>query len=380
MARVRQSQRLARLFWRFLTEWLILRDVVGLEATEALCDCGREHRYYPAEWLVPLVENKWVPRGERRADRATAQSLASLLRDSDRSYHSLTDNPMTVRLLEAIGVTRFDLMRELASEDDDTRKAVDGAFMDMLVASGGDVGRLFDACQYLKKLDIDPELPQIVEERLNRIRRVRENRHLGDQVEDLVKRSLEDKGFVVRRTGIGSDFEIEHDSAEVDDLATLELTRSERTWLVEVKSTRDRAVRMTATQARTAEAHRDGFLLCVVPITNEVLITDEIPESGLRIIRDSMRFVTDIGRACGSSVLSTQRVSRIEGRHYGLGSARGAVGSRIRCRTSSGNRVRMARWGDSSCGTRRAARVDGAENLIDPIFSKRSGPSRELSH
>ena len=47
MARVRQSQRLARLFWRFLIEWLIPRDTAGLEATEALCDCGNKHDYYP---------------------------------------------------------------------------------------------------------------------------------------------------------------------------------------------------------------------------------------------------------------------------------------------------------------------------------------------
>ena len=186
-------------------------------------------------------------------------------------------------------------MRELVSEDDDTRTAVDDAFMDILAASGGDIDRLSYACQFLKKLEIDSDLPQVVEDRLNIIQRVRENRCLGDQVENLVKQSLEDEGFIVRRTGIGSDFEIEHDSAEADDVATLELVRAERKWLVEVKSTRTRSVRMTTTQARAAEAQRDGFLLCVVPIKYEVLIVDDVPHPEFTSIRDSMKFVSDIG-------------------------------------------------------------------------------------
>ena len=296
MDRVRQSQRLARLLWRFLTEWLISRDTAGLEASETLCNCESNHRYYPAEWLVPLVENKWVPLGERRADRATAQSLANLLRNSEWSYSSVNDDPSTIKLLEVIGVTRFDLMRELISEDDSARTAVDRAFMDILAASGGDVSRLSQAHLYLMNLETDPDLPRVVEERLDRIRRVRENHGLGNQVEDLVKQGLEAEGFVVQRTGRGSDFEIEleHDSADTDDVATLELMRSGRTWLVEVKATRSRSARMTAVQARTAVDQGDGFLLCVVPITGEVA------DMELRTIQDEMKFVSNIGSRIAS--------------------------------------------------------------------------------
>ena len=63
MARVRQSQRLARIFWRFMTEWLTIHDREGLERKEALCDCGDTHNYFSAEWLNPLTKNKWVPIG-----------------------------------------------------------------------------------------------------------------------------------------------------------------------------------------------------------------------------------------------------------------------------------------------------------------------------
>ena len=83
MARVRDSQARARLFWRFLTEWLVTRDTGGLEYREAGCECGDSHRYLQAMWLVPMVKNSWVPQGNNIRDRATAQSLANLLRGSD---------------------------------------------------------------------------------------------------------------------------------------------------------------------------------------------------------------------------------------------------------------------------------------------------------
>lgn len=119
MARVRQSRHLARLFWLFLTEWLVLQDPNGLEVKEAPCICGSNHHYYPAQWLIPLAKNKWIPRGERRSERATAQSLADLLRESEWNSSSLSE-AQTISLLEAIGVSRFDLMQELLLPDNDT--------------------------------------------------------------------------------------------------------------------------------------------------------------------------------------------------------------------------------------------------------------------
>ena len=46
---------------------------------------------------------------------------------------------------------------------------------------------------------------------------------------------------------------------------------------------------MTATQAKTAVTEGDGFLLCVVPVSREII------EQELRTIRDGMRFVANIG-------------------------------------------------------------------------------------
>lgn len=276
MDRVRQSRRLAEMFWHFLTKWLILYDSKGLETQKALCDCKENHHYYPSEWLVSVATRRWIPIEERRSDRATAQSLAKLLRGQGWEPGSLNENPDAIKLLDAIGITYLDLVREFGAATDEERKAQDDILTQMLVVTGGDIESLHSAHQYIEDMN-------------KQKRMVNENQHLGNQVEKLVEQSLRDKGFDVRRTGIGSDFEIECDLVENGEEVGIEVAQNGRTWLVEVKATRGQGVRMTDTQAKKAVAEGDGFLLCVVPIEhgNTELELDDV--------RTAIRFVANIG-------------------------------------------------------------------------------------
>ena len=272
MERVRNSQSRARLFWRFLTEWLVKKDMSGVEKKKTDCKCGDTHHYFPAAWLVPLAKNIWVPLGDNKRDRATAKSLASLLRGSEWKPGSLTENPAAVKLLEAIGVTRLDLLRAFGAPSDEERRAQDNVLAEILVATDGNIEHL---SELVGDLQDDAEgLFNHLEERREQKRMVRKNQHLGKCVEELVKEILKDEGFTVTRTGIGSDYEIE-------------LSKEEQKWLVEVKSTQGQEVRMTDTQARTAVEEEDGFLLCVVPVESEKPTLDEV--------RDTMRFVENMG-------------------------------------------------------------------------------------
>lgn len=67
-------------------------------------------------------------------------------------------------------------------------------------------------------------------------------------------------------------------------------SEQEQTWLVEVKATREAAVRMTERQMRAAVEERSRFLLCVVPIAN-----DQLDEPTLDDVQNTMRFVSNIG-------------------------------------------------------------------------------------
>lgn len=284
MERVRDSQARARLFWQFLTEWLSPNDVGSLEIKKAQCTCGEEHRYYSAAWLEPLRENTWVRMSNDARTYATEQSLANLLRDSGWEPASLNDNAAAVKLLEAIGVSRLNLVREFISDDDGTRVALDNAFTNILETAGNNISYITHARQFIEDLKDDQDLPGVLDERRERRRQVHDNQELGGQVEILVKQSLEGEGFTVQRTGVGSDFAIEY-----NDVTRLELARSDRTWLVEVKATRDNRVRMTGKQATTAVKKGAGFLLCVVPVEGEVA------DLALDSVRASMRFVANIG-------------------------------------------------------------------------------------
>ena len=140
--------------------------------------------------------------------------------------------------------------------------------MEILASGRGGRARLLNyAREYVEDLKNDQGLPDVLTERRERRRVVQANRALGEHVEKLVKESLEAGDFVVRRTGVGSDFEIHQ---ETDDVMNLEVTRSGRTWLVEVKATRDQqGVRMTTKQAKEAVKEKSRFLLCVVTVTAE---------------------------------------------------------------------------------------------------------------
>ena len=286
MERIRQSQRLARKFWSFLTEWLIVHDLEGLEIKTARCICGDSHRYYPAEWLVPLVANKWVPVGGDKRVQAKVDSLASLLRNSEWAPGSLSENPAAIKLLEAIGVTQFDLLRSLIATNEEERNAQDSILTDILVATGGDLNSIHELVQDMKD---DEKLLDHLEEHRERKRQVRENQDLGKQIEQLVQESLEAMGFVVNRKPIGSDFEIEHDLVENGEEIGIELVQGHQSWLIEVKATRSKEVRMTSTQAKTAVDEKNRFLLCVVPLDPG----DTDPE--LDTVRTKMRFVKNIG-------------------------------------------------------------------------------------
>ena len=272
MSRVRDSQSRARLFWRFLTEWLAKEDLQALESKKAECECGKTHRYYPAAWIEPLRENPWVRLGNEGRYYATAQSLANLLRDSGWEPSSLTKNPAAVKLLEAIGVTRLDLLRAFGALSDEERRAQDDILSEILVATDGNIEHLSELAGDLQ--DDAEGLFNDLEKRREKKRIGKKNQHMGQLVEELVKESLEGEGFTVTRTGIGSDYEIE-------------LSSGDRSWLVEVKSTQGQEVRMTDTQARKAAEKEDGFLLCVVPVESEKPTLDEV--------LNTMRFVENMG-------------------------------------------------------------------------------------
>jgi len=266
MAKVPKSQSLARLFWRFLADWLLVQEPLGLKTQSAECaDCKEQHDYPLAEWLTPVKENKWVPAGNRETAYANAESLGNLLRDTPEAESLATDGARN--LLQAIGVKDINTLL-FASSKPEHQETLLG---------------------WLGKVKSDEKLFDRVEKVMKDNQKVRDNQNLGKRVENLVKDGLADAGFAVRDTGRGSDIEIEV-AADIGDAVTLELThpRKSQTWLVEVKATSGNdGVKMTMTQAKEARDKGDEYLLCVVPLDGG--------EPDEDAVRGKMRFVPDIG-------------------------------------------------------------------------------------
>ena len=74
-----------------------------------------------------------------------------------------------------------------------------------------------------------------------------------------------------------------------DEEVGIELSDGNEVWLVEVKATRGKSVRMTARQAETCIERGSQFLLCVVPVDPNGNHWDEAETRG------KMRFVQNIG-------------------------------------------------------------------------------------
>ena len=160
--RVRQSRPLAHKFWRFLTEWLLVHNSEGVEIIDdILCSCEDAHQCYPAAWLVPLVNRQWIPEGGKSV-AAKPETLANLLRGGELDLSSLSESDSIGKLLEAIGVSRFELMREIFI-DSNNRDAVDHAMIEIVRRSDGDVNHLNRAIRYIEVVSNNENLSEHVE-------------------------------------------------------------------------------------------------------------------------------------------------------------------------------------------------------------------------
>ena len=287
----RKSRKRATEFVRFLIEFAAEADERAFEVREVECECGVSHKAYRAAWLAPLRRRRWVPLDPsgRRGTMASAESLAGLLADSPEVSKVLS-GVRGEKLLDALEISRADLaLRAVASEEDERLALI--ASMQDLAAVAGDIDRV---CELATEIREHPEIIDSIEERKIRRTKIRRNQEIGNLVEQLLRRELEGQGLSVRRTGIGSDFEVESDFVEEEQEVGLKISGGRGTTLIEVKSTRTDQVKMTPVQAKCAYTRGDGFALCVVPLD------DDVPT--VETIRERLRVVFGIGARLESAL------------------------------------------------------------------------------
>ena len=281
----RKSKKRAIEFIHFIIDFVTATDDRAFEETAVACECEEEHRIYRAAWLVPLCRRRWVPvdTSGRRAAQASAESLAALLADSPDIVERLSGEGGE-KLTKALGISRADLALRVVAEDESTRVTLIHSMQDLTEAAEGDVDRVRE---FVTEIREHPEIIESIEEQKSRRRKIQRNHDVGRLVEDLLRQELESRGLTVRRSGRGSDFEIESDYVDNDEEIWLELVNGSASTFVEVKSTRVNQAKMTPLQAETACGLDSRFALCVVPLA------DDNPTR--ETVRSQCRFVFGIG-------------------------------------------------------------------------------------
>ncbi|MDA2939026.1 DUF3883 domain-containing protein [Acidobacteria bacterium AH-259-A15] len=269
---------------RFLLTFVVSVDKYAFTTSEVACECEQSHRYHRTTgWLSPLKNNSWIWVGKNRSAKPSAESLARLLpelKDSD----AIIRESRRVKLIEHLGVSPAELSLRSLSEDENTRLSFVTSLSDLARAVRSDPSRLRDIATEVRN---NPTILDAIEEQKHRRERVQTNQEVGNFVEALLKQALGSKGLKVKRTGVGSDFEVENDVTENDQEVWFEVGKSSKTYLIEVKATTRPHVRMTPKQVETATKEHQRFLLCVVPLRGGSVTKDEVEQS--------CRFVSDIG-------------------------------------------------------------------------------------
>ena len=299
--RVRSSRHRANELVQFFVEFVVPEDERAFEKCSVECECGDTHRTYRAAWLAPLRHRRWVPplASRQGGSTASAESLAHLLGDSPETS-ALLSSATGGKLLDALGVSRADLaLRAMAGNEEERLGLIHS--MEELARAAGSVDRARELAAEIRE---HPEIIDGIEKRKERRREIQRNQEMGQVVEQILRQELESAGLAVRRTGIGSDFEIESDIVENDEEIGLELVGSGGTVLIEVKSTRVAAVKMTPVQAERACALGEGFALCVVPLEDD--------KPTVETIRERLRVVFGIGAHLQQTLSDYGAVRRAE--------------------------------------------------------------------
>jgi len=295
---IRKSKDKSRNFLDFLFRYVIEEDIQWDSLLEVSCTCGKMHKIYPALWLVSLKNRSWVPVRKDKSEKPNAQFLAPIIETDEKLVQKCKqDKPAS--LLRKLNINLSELMMHVAAKDDAIRIELDKAMGSLFSTFMENPNQL---SKIAKLAENEPELfIKEMEDRIQTREQIRRNQSIGSLVETLLKNVLEKEGFKVDRTGVGSDFVVEHDFVEDDVETILEIKKENATCsYIEVKATTLDFVRMTLTQAKEARGKSDKYALCVIKLNGL--------EPNEENIKNSAKFVTDIGKKIQDKVSEAENL------------------------------------------------------------------------
>jgi len=298
IAAIRNSKEKARKFLGFLFDFVIEDDTRWNTPIEINCNCGSKHKIYPAFWIKVLKDREWVPIGRGKEEKLNSQYLASLLeKDKNLQQKCVQDKPSL--LLSILNVSVGEVMMHIVAKDDKTKHELGRAMGSLYSTFMGNPNQLNKIAQLAES---EPDLfVKEIEEKIQIREQIRRNQAIGSLVETLLRNVLEKEGVKVERTGVGSDFAVEHDFVKDNIEQILKIEKEEKKcFYLEVKGTNQEFVRMTFTQAKQARDNSNEYVLCVVKLDG-LEITEEN-------VRNNARFITNIGQMIQDKVSKAENL------------------------------------------------------------------------
>jgi hypothetical protein len=286
---------------QFILSFVVENDSSWKKAVEVTCarihQCPGSLQLYPCLWLAKLKTKRWVSSsdGEKTREPLNSKNIKSL------ADQLATDTINSLRVREFLdlhfGVDRLELsIRAAAGKDPAREHQLRNQWADMV------------------DLATPSEFDDFISRRRSASATSFRNNKLGGLVEQLAKLEFEEAGFMVERTGKGSDFRVfvpsgSADVMESDEIGSLILqaTLAGRTseFLVEVKSATRESVRMSWEQGRQAALRKHNYVLCVIDFSENEEQLGKVLSAGEpdpAMIRDLTRLVPDIGDSLDESV------------------------------------------------------------------------------
>lgn len=299
--RVRGSKIKTGQLLEFITEILISEDLYGFKRKDIEVKGGEITEnigIYPSLWLKDIKNREWVKNPLSNANRPTVESLLPYFSfkegDDNTLYRSLERQDVS-RLLHFLEIGVGDLLRNIrAGNNEEERINWDQSYVSILMNK--DL-----TPEKVKGLLGDSAFLRAYEDKLYIDKQKQINQEIGTAVEKAFEKVFESlSGYKIRREPIGSDYIIEFDFPHY-----LLLEQDEKNkFIIEIKSSRSFEVRMTQKQGDTAYDAKGNYILCVVPLDNDVI--DE------NVIIQNSRFVTNISELLSSRVERVRQISGLQ--------------------------------------------------------------------
>jgi len=283
-----RDKRKARLLIKLLIRLVLAGEIDLDHVSDVLCTYkdGEERQtcsIYPFLWLATLRKSRWVPVNSellRPRDIPAAKIQSFFEFESNRQDADIVElrdlvvkNEQAIRLLGLLGFDVLDLkIRQIA-----VGAGKSGEKLRRLLIETLDVN-LVETLESLAKIDPKSRqevLNEITAQLERRSEEIRRNIEIGRVVEHIIKEELErlkERGVRIKEVKvrhIGADIEVWPTEGEGWDIGRLEVeVRTEvaesRPFLIEVKFTSGKRVRLSETQAKTAMLEGDRYLILVV--------------------------------------------------------------------------------------------------------------------